>query len=130
LNDASRLCQSRQQRLGDRGSKTESPCECVDRKRAVGACEAQGDVARRIANGLEQRFGNACRQCGSQRIAISSGILYRDEPVLARDLHRDDPSGSLEIGDRSRSIRHRGTRLDLSTSQIADPQQEIVDAIR
>ena len=129
LHEATRVTKAREQRFGDRGAEAESFCELVDREWTVCARKSLREVAGGIANRLEQLWRQTWWQPGAQRIAITCGIFYGDVALLGRNLERDDAPRSFEIVDPAFGVGHRGTRDDFFATQIADAQQQIVNAV-
>ncbi len=98
------------------------------RERTVGPRIPTREVERRITSGLQQRFGKPGRQRDAERVAISGGVFDRDEPCGVGHVHRDDPPLPSQARDGLVG-RHRRARGNLLRAEIAEVQQQVVDAV-
>jgi hypothetical protein len=77
-----------------------------------------------------QRNRQARRQRNPQRIAIPRRILDSDQPLLPGDLYlQQSPRAQQPLG-VNRYIRRCQPPQQFGTVQIAQPQQQVVDAVR
>jgi len=96
---------------------------------AVRTGESQHEVAGRVAHWLEQRLGKARRQGRAERVAIPGDVFDRDVPPLSRNRERDDAACLLEVFDLAACLWHGAARLDLVRCEIADLNQQVVQAV-
>ncbi len=122
---------ARRKRLLDHGlAQGEVPRHVAGGERAVRARIAHHQVEQRIADRLEERRRQPGRQRRAERVAVAAGVLDGDEPRLAADRQAQHPAGADQRLDRvGGAAGDRAAHLDAGGGQVADAQQQIVDAV-
>ncbi len=121
--------ETRQHRFGRGLPQTVTEREVGRGERCVSARISQREIAKRIANRLQQRFGHAEWQGDAQRVAVPCRVLDGDISHLASDPHPDRAATLLEKGDRRRDLRRDGPGANLLASQIAESEEHVVHRI-
>ena len=125
--------QPQQQRL--RRPPTPSPKRAASSRggeRAVRPRVAQHEIADRVADRLEQRLGQALRQRHAERVAVARGVLDGDVAAPRRRSARATTRRAAFQRCRTAAATSgdRGCAPAISVDgQIADAQQQIVDAV-
>ena len=121
--------QTRQQRLHDRDAQAETLRACGGGKWPVSTRIALDEIAHRVAHGLQQRVGQSQRQRCTKSVAIARRVLDRHVARLASHGHDDDAARRDERIDRGHHIGCGHPRAEFVARQIAQPQQQVVDAV-
>src|SRR5262245_46296421 len=92
--------------------------------------ESQREIAKRIVDPMQKTVGELTRDIETKAVAISGDILDGNVTARAGDRKRDRPSGCDERLNRIGEFRCRDTFSNFIACQIADGQQQVVQAVQ